>query len=278
MIIGRRSNPSMEEQAMTRQTKLTFLLFAAFCAMFAPANNAQNKSSGGAKKIDDTALSKADARAGEWITYGRNYAETRFSPLKQIDAMNVKGLGLAWVFDTQTDRGLEATPLVAGGVMYTTGSWSIVYALDARTGKQLWKWDPLVPHRYGARACCDVVNRGVALYKGKVYVGTLDGRLAALDAATGKLVWSVLTVDQSKMYTITGAPRVVKGKVIIGNGGAEFGVRGYVSAYDAETGKLRWRFYTVPGDPSKPFESPALEKAAKTWKGECWKIGDGGTV
>src|SRR5262249_48706435 len=163
---------------------------------------------------------------------------------------------------THTNRGLEATPLVIDGVMYTTGSWSVVFAIDARTGKEIWTYDPQVPKETGPKACCDVVNRGVALYKGKVYVGTLDGRLIALDAATGKPVWSVVTVDQSRPYTITGAPRVVAGKVLIGNGGAELGVRGYISAYDAETGALSWRFYTVPGDPSQPFESPALERAA----------------
>ena len=161
--------------------------------------------------------------------------------------------------------------------MYTTGSWSVVFAIDARTSKQLWKWDPQVPRTFGQKACCEVVNRGVAVYKGKVYVGSLDGRLAALNPDTGKLIWQVVTVDQNRPYTITAAPRVVKGKVLIGNGGAELGVRGYLSACDAETGKLAWRFYTVPGDPSKPFESPAMERAAKTWKGEWWKIG-GGTV
>jgi quinohemoprotein ethanol dehydrogenase len=263
---------------MTRKTRLFFLWFVICCVFFSPAPNAQTESGGAARKIDDAALRNADARTGEWITHGRDYAETRFSPLKQISAETVKKLGLAWSFDTQTDRGLEATPIVVDGMMYTTGSWSIVYALDARTGRLRWKWDPQVPHRYGAKACCDVVNRGVAVYKGKVYVGTLDGRLAALNAATGKPLWSVVTVDQSKMYTITAAPRVVKGNVIIGNGGAEFGVRGYVSAYNADTGKLAWRFHTVPGDPAKPFESPAMEKAAKTWKGEWWKMGGGGTV
>lgn len=264
---------------MNRQVKLLFLILIACCLTFLSTSTAQKKNGAApAKKIDDAALRKADERTGEWITHGRNYAETRFSPLKQINADNVGTLGLAWSFDTETNRGLEATPLITDGVMYTTGSWSIVFAIDARTGKQLWKYDPQVPHRYGPKACCDVVNRGVAVYKGKVYVGTLDGRLIALDAATGKPVWDVVTVDQSRPYTITAAPRVVKGKVIIGNGGAEFGVRGYVSAYDAETGKMAWRFYTVPGDPSKPFESAAMEKAAKTWKGEWWKIGGGGTV
>ena len=163
--------------------------------------------------------------------------------------------------------------------MYTTASWSVVYAVDAKTGRQLWKFDPEVHRKYDQLACCDVVNRGVAFYKGKVYVGALDGRLIALDAKTGKPAWSVTTVDQKQAYTITGAPRIANGKVIIGNGGAEYGVRGYVSAYDAETGKLAWRFYTVPGDPSKPQENKALDKALPTWKGDnWWKIGGGGTV
>lgn len=255
---------------MKRMLTLLFLVF-----LTAPGHGQKAPAK---RSIDDATLRNVESRAGEWLTHGRDYAETRFSPLKKIDAENVKQLGLAWSYDTGTNRGLEATPIVSGGVMYTTGSWSIVYALDARTGKELWKYDPAVPHRYGAKACCDVVNRGVALYKGRVYVGALDGRLIALDAATGKPVWSAVTVDQTKMYTITAAPRIVKGKVIIGNGGGEYGVRGYVSAYDAMTGKLVWRFYTVPGDPTQKFENPALEKAAKTWKGEWWKMGGGGTV
>ena len=153
-------------------------------------------------------------------------------------------------------------------MLFATGPWSVVYAIDARAGKLLWTFDPQVPRRYGRIACCDVVNRGVALYKGKLFVGTLDGRLIALDPATGAKLWETLTVDPERAYTITGAPRVVEGKIIIGNGGAELGVRGYVSAYDPEDGQLVWRFYTVPGDPSKPFESPALASAAKTWNGE----------
>ncbi len=229
------------------------------------------------RQVTDKALRDAGQTAGEWLTHGRDYAETRFSPLNSINAGNVKRLGLAWSFDMETTRGLEATPLVAEGVIYATGSWSVVYALDARTGEQRWRWDPEVDRAYGRRACCDVVNRGVALFDGKVFAGIIDGRLAALDAATGQPLWQVQTTDRSQPYTITGAPRVVKGKVIIGNGGAEYGVRGYVSAYEAATGKLAWRFYTVPGDPSKPFESPAMERAAKTWTGEWWKGGGGGT-
>ena len=230
------------------------------------------------KNIDDSALRSVETRPGEWLNHGRNYAETRFSPLNKINDKSVQQLGLAWAYDTNTMRGLEASPIIANGVMYTTGSWSTVYALDARTGKQLWKYDPEVPKKFGAKACCDVVNRGVALYKGKVFVGTLDGRLIALEAATGKVVWNVVTVDQTQSYTITGAPRVVKGKVLIGNGGGEYGVRGYITAYDAETGKQSWRFYVVPDDPAKGFESKAMERAAKTWDGEWWKFGGGGTV
>jgi quinohemoprotein ethanol dehydrogenase len=264
---------------MKRRVKIISAAIVFACSIYSQPLVAQKKSSRSPlKAIDDIALRNADSRKGEWVTHGRTYAETRFSPLSQINAGNVKGLALEWIFDTDTTRGLEATPIVADGKLFTTGSWSIVFAIDARTGKELWKWDPKVPGSFGQRACCDVVNRGVAVYKGKVYVGTIDGRLAALDADSGKLLWQVVTVDQKQPYTITGAPRVVKGKVIIGYGGAEFGVRGYVSAYDAETGKLAWRFYTVPGDPSKPFESPALERAAKTWTGEWWKMGGGGTV
>jgi quinohemoprotein ethanol dehydrogenase len=244
-----------------------------------PSLKAQKKSrSAVLSEVDDATLRNVETRPGEWLAHGRNQAETRYSPLKQIEVESVKQLGLAWSFDTQTTRGLEATPLVVNGVMYTTGSWSIVYALDAKTGQPIWQYDPQVPQHFGTRACCDVVNRGVAFYQNKVYVGTLDGRLVALNAATGKPVWSVVTVNQEQAYTITGAPRVVKGKVIIGNGGGEYGVRGYVSAYDAATGKLVWRFYTVPGDPAKPFENAALKKAAATWNGEWWKLGGGGTA
>jgi PQQ-dependent dehydrogenase (methanol/ethanol family) len=182
------------------------------------------------------------------------------------------------VVETDTSRGFEATPIVVDGRMYVSGPWSLVWALDAGTGEMLWSHDPEVPRETGQKACCDVVNRGVAVYRGKVYVGTLDGRLQALDAETGKLVWSTVTVDQSQPYTITGAPRVAKGKVFIGNGGGEYGVRGYLSAYDAETGELAWRFHTVPGNPADGFENAAMEMAAETWTGEWWQYGGGGTV
>lgn len=261
---------------MRRVLWILLALTVCLCTFAVRSQRAQNQKNG-VGSIDDAALKAADSRTGDWITHGRNYAETRFSPLNKINAANVRDLALSWSFETNTTRGLEATPLVVDGVMYTTGTWSVVYAIDARTGKLIWKWDPKVPRALGQRACCDVVNRGVALYKGKVYVGVLDGRLAALDAGTGQKIWETQTSDLSQPYTITGAPRVVKGKVLIGNGGAEFGVRGYLSAYDAESGKLSWRTYMVPGDPSKPFESEAMKQAAKTWTGEWWKYGGGGT-
>ena len=228
--------------------------------------------------VNDDYLIHADEHPENWLSYGRNYAEDRFSSLNQINKENVGRLGLAWSLNLETTRGVEATPLVMDGIMFLSGPWSIVYAIDTRTGKKIWTYDPQVSGAIGEKACCDVVNRGVALYKGKVYVGTLDGRLVSLDAANGKQVWEVLTVDTTKAYTITGAPRVVDGKVVIGNGGADLGVRGYVTAYDAETGEQKWRFYTVPGDPSKPFESKAMEMAAKTWAGDYWKYGGGGTA
>jgi quinohemoprotein ethanol dehydrogenase len=232
-----------------------------------------------AAPIDDARLLKADSDTANWLTHGRTYDEQRYSPLDQINERSVSRLRLAWSFETGLTRGHEATPIVVDGVMYFTGSWSVVFAVDARSGKQVWKYDPEVPKAYAAKGCCDVVNRGVAIYKGRVFVGTFDGRLVALDAATGKPLWEKITVDQSKPYTITGAPRIVKGKVIIGNGGADLGVRGFVSAYDPGSGNLLWRTYTVPGDPDLPFESEALETAVATWTGkDWWKIGGGGTV
>ena len=215
----------------------------------------------------------------EWLVHGGNYQENRHSELSQINVENVQELALEWVYELGTKRGLEATPLMENGVLYFTGDWSKVYAVDARTGEEIWIYDPAVPKAYGRKACCDVVNRGVALHENKVISGTLDGRLIGLDKTTGKLLWETLTVDQSRDYTITGAPRIVKGQVLIGNGGADYNARGYVSAYDAKTGTLNWRFYTVPGDPSKPYEQPILAEAATTWNGDVyWKYGGGGTV
>jgi quinohemoprotein ethanol dehydrogenase len=224
-----------------------------------------------------TAAAQTDA-PGDWLTHGRTYSEQRYSPLAEIAAGNVAELGLAWSFDLDTDRGQEATPLLVDGVLYFSTAWSKVFAVDARTGQEKWRFDPQVPPSHAVNACCDVVNRGVAAWGTSIFVGTLDGRLIALDRESGRELWSVATADPAKHYTITGAPRVVKGRVLIGNGGAEYGVRGYVSAYDAATGALVWRFYTVPGDPAQGFENAAMEMAAKTWAGEWWKYGGGGTV
>ena len=184
---------------------------------------------------------------------------------------------LRGVKELGTTRGLEATPLAANGILYTTGEWSIAYALDARSGAILWTFDPKIRRARTRTICCDVVNRGVALYDGKVYLGTLDGRLIALDARSGKPIWEAVTADQSQPYAISGAPRIAKGMVLIGNAGGEFGVRGYLSAYDGKSGRLVWRTYTVPGDPARGFESKALESAATTWHGKWWMAGGGGT-
>ena len=213
-----------------------------------------------------------------WLSHGRTYAEDRFVPLSKINADNVSSLGLAWYVDLPTRRGVESTPLVVDGVMYVTSSWSVVVALDATTGKRLWQYDPEVPRIAASKACCDAVNRGVAWWGDQIFVGTLDGYLVALDSASGEVRWRVPTVDQDQPYTITGAPRVIDGMVLIGNGGGEFGVRGYISAYDATNGDLVWRFYTVPGNPADGFESDAMEMAARTWTGEWWTMGGGGTV
>jgi quinohemoprotein ethanol dehydrogenase len=239
---------------------------------------AEPRSNGGAAAVDGARIIAADREPQNWLAHGRTYGEQRFSPLAKINDANVDELGLAWSYATGTTRGLQASPIVVDGTMYTTGTWSVVWALDAKTGRELWKYDPEVPRAWGRHLCCDAVNRGVAVWKGSVFFGTIDGRLVALDAKTGTRRWEVNTIDRSKPYSITGAPRVVKGKVLIGNGGGEYGVRGYLSAYDADTGKLAWRFYTVPGNPKDGFEHPELEHAAKTWNGEWWVGGGGGTV
>lgn len=236
-----------------------------------------------AGKVDAVRLTAADADGSNWMSYGRTYSEQRYSPLTQVNTDTVGKLGVAWSHEFDTDRGQEATPLIVDGTLYTTTNWSKVYAFDAKTGAPKWSYDPKVDGKRGFSACCDTVNRGVAVWNGMVYVGALDGRLIALDAATGKVKWSVMTFDQSKPYTITGAPRVIKGKVLIGNGGAEYGVRGYISAYDAATGKMAWRFYTTPNPEGKADGAASdkilAEKASGTWFGDGWKkTGGGGTV
>jgi quinohemoprotein ethanol dehydrogenase len=224
-------------------------------------------------------------REEEWLTIGGNQQMQHFSPLSDINTKNVKALGYAWEFDARSPigtihRGLEATPIVVDGVMYTSGAWGFVYALDARTGKEIWRYDPNVDASYGRRACCDVVNRGVAVWKGKVYVGTLDGYMVCLNAADGKEIWRKDSfTDRTKAYTITSPPQVAGNIVMIGNSGGEYGVRGYITAYDLNTGEQKWRFFIVPGDPAKPYEHEEMKMAAATWDPKSsWETGGGGTV
>ncbi len=228
--------------------------------------------------VDDARLANADADRENWLTHGRTYKEQRHSPLTQINQETVGRLSLAWYADMGTMRGLEATPLIVDGVLYVTSSWSILQAYDAATGARVWTYDPRVNRGHARYLCCDVVNRGPAFYRGKVYIGTIDGRLVSVDAETGVLVWEAQTTPAGKAYSITGAPRIANGKILIGNGGAEFGVRGYVSAYDAETGELIWRTYTVPGDPNDGHENEWMVAAARTWSGNWWQAGGGGTA
>jgi len=232
----------------------------------------------GAAAVDTARLGKAASEPGQWLTVGRTSDEQRFSPLTAINTDNVKQLQLAWYLDFDSNRGQEATPLAIDGVLYFSTAWSKVKAVDARTGKLLWAYDPKVPGEFAGRGCCDLVNRGVAAWKGRIYVSTYDGRLVALDAKSGAEVWSTLTLDHDKPVTSTGAPRIANGKVIIGNAGSEFGVRGYISAWDAETGKPLWRFYTVPANPADGEQAPYLKDALPSWNGDFWKWGGGGTV
>jgi alcohol dehydrogenase (cytochrome c)/quinohemoprotein ethanol dehydrogenase len=232
----------------------------------------------GAANVTDKRLLNAASEPSQWMTYGGTYSEQRYSKLSQINKSNVKDLGLVWFADYDTNLQQAGTPLAIDGVIYVSTAWSKVYAFDVKTGKTLWQYDPKTPGQWIANVCCGIVNRGIAAYDGHIFLGTLDGRLVAIDAKTGKEDWSVLTIDKTKHYSITSAPRVAKGKVLIGNSGGEYGVRGYVSAYDAKTGKLDWRFYTVPGNPADGFENEAMRKAAVTWSGDWWKLGGGGTV
>ncbi len=216
--------------------------------------------------------------SGEWRFHGGTYTDQRYSRLAHINADTINRLKLDWFAEYPSDGGQQATPLIVNGIIYVATAWNVVYAYAAGSGEELWRFDPQVPRAVLIKACCGPVSRGVAYADGKIFAATLDGRLIALGATSGKKLWETLTVPQGGRYTITGAPRVADGKVFIGNGGAEFGARGYVSAYDIDTGALAWRFYTVPGDPSKPFENPILKEAVKTWHGEWWKYGGGGTV
>ncbi len=232
--------------------------------------------------INAAMLTSAGEDDANWITHGRTYSEQRFSPLDQISVENVGELGLAWSADMDTARGQEATPLVMDGKLYLTTAWSKVKAFDAVSGELLWDYDPEVPGETAAKACCDVVNRGLATWGTSLFLGTLDGRLVSLDRDTGAVQWEVQTTDPDKSYTVTGAPRVIDGKIIIGNGGAEFGVRGYVAAYDVNDGEELWRFYTVPDGREDEESAEYMQAAAETWNTEVLAgsdaIGGGGTV
>jgi quinohemoprotein ethanol dehydrogenase len=230
--------------------------------------------------VTNERLLKAELEPSQWMTYNGTYSEQRFSRLTGIKRDNVKQLGLEWFADYDTNLTQAGTPLQIDGVLYVSTAWSKVYAFDARTGKQLWQYDPKTPGEWIRNVCCGIVNRGIAAYNGKIYIGTLDGRLVAIDAKTGKEAWSTLTIDKTKHYSITSAPRIAKGMVFIGNSGGEYGIRGYIAAYDAETGKQVWRVYTVPGNPNEPQENAALTKAAATWpkNNDWWGIGGGGSV
>ena len=233
-----------------------------------------------ARRVDDSVLKNAAKSGDEWLTYGQNPQETRYSPLKQIDATNVSRLKLAWSYDLGQGGGnQEATPLVWNGTLYGITNWSVVFAVDARTGKERWRWDPEVNQEaVFPSVCCGIVNRGIAIYQNLIIAPIIDGRLEALDAQTGKPVWESRVAYPQDNYSITMAPRIAKGKVIIGVSGSEYPVRGFFSAFDALTGRFAWKFYTVPGDPTKPFENAAMKKAAETWSPEAWKMGGGGSV
>jgi len=231
-------------------------------------------------QVDSKRLLAIDAEPGAWLAGGRDFGSTHYSPLETLTRDNLNTLGFAWDFATGTDRGMEATPIVVDGVMYTSGVAGRVYALEAATGKLLWRFEPPADLKYTRGSCCDQVNRGVAVWQGRVYVASIDGILYSLDAHDGHVLWKADTiVDRTRGYTITGAPQVAGNVVVIGNGGAELDARGYISAYKLDDGTQAWRFFIVPGDPSKPVENPELEQAAKTWDpNRQWQLGGGGTA
>ncbi|MEY2852955.1 MAG: hypothetical protein RL030_87, partial [Pseudomonadota bacterium] len=232
-----------------------------------------------AGRIDAPRMAAVGDEPGQWLTTGRDGGKTHYSPLDQVNTRNVDRLGYAWLFDTGTNRGMEATPVVVDGVLYASGVSGRVYALDAKTGALRWRFEPQVDLRNARDACCDLVNRGVAVWRGKVYVGTFDGYLHALDARTGRVLWRVDTIEDRRLaYSVTGAPQVAGRVVVIGNGGAEFESRGYVSGYDLDTGRRVWRFHTVPGNLAQPQDNAALERAAKSWQGANLGFGGGGNA
>jgi quinohemoprotein ethanol dehydrogenase len=231
-------------------------------------------------KILRNAGAANDVLSGSWLSYGRTQGETRYSPLKQINDTNAKRLGLAWSYVVGAGGGnQEGTPLMWNNTLYGITTWSVVYALDARTGKELWRWDPEVNQStVRSKICCGIVNRGIAIYNGMIIVPVTDGRLQALDAITGKPVWESRMAYPQDLYTLTMAPRIAGGKVIIGASGGDKPTRGFFAAFDAATGHQAWKFYTVPGNPELPAENDAMKAALKTWGGDFWTKGGGGAV
>jgi quinohemoprotein ethanol dehydrogenase len=231
-------------------------------------------------KVLRNAGSANDALPGSWLTYGRTQGETRYSPLKQINDTNAKRLGLAWSYVTGAGGGnQEGTPLMWNNTLYGITTWSVVYALDAKTGKELWRWDPEINQTaVRPKICCGIVNRGLAIYNGMIIAAINDGRLQALDAITGKPVWESRVAYLQDLYTLTMAPRIAGGKVIIGASGGDKPTRGFFAAFDAATGHQSWKFYTVPGNPELPAENDAMKAALKTWGGDFWTKGGGGAV
>jgi quinohemoprotein ethanol dehydrogenase len=266
----------MNSRTMASATMLAALIATAAGIAVAASAAAGDPPAG---RIDAQRLGALDGEPGQWFTTGRDGGKTHYSPLDGINAQNVERLGHAWSFETGTNRGMEATPVIVDGVLFASGVAGRVYALDAASGALRWRFEPRLDLRNARDACCDLVNRGVAVWRGKVYVGSFDGHLHALDARDGRVLWSVDTIEDRRLaYSVTGAPQVAGRVVVIGNGGAEFESRGYVSGYDLDSGRLVWRFHTVPGDLSKPQSNAALQKAAQTWRGANLGLGGGGNA
>ncbi|MCL6249694.1 PQQ-dependent dehydrogenase, methanol/ethanol family [Altererythrobacter sp. KTW20L] len=260
------------------------LLLASCAPSSTRVESTPNAAQAGPASVDTARMLATEdpANIGNWMSHGRNWGEDRFSPLTQINDGNVSQLGLAWFDDLETMRGVQATPLVVDGVLYNESIYNIVTAYNAATGAKLWTYDPQVGPEWARLACCGPSSRGIAAWGGKIFIAALDGRLIAVDAASGAEVWSVQTFDRAEAYSITGAPRVYDGRVVIGNGGADYGVRGFVAAFDAGTGEQLWKFYTVPGNPADgpdgEASDSAMEIALPTWHGEWWRYGGGGTA
>jgi len=279
---------------MIRTRLIPFFLLLTGLAGCSPADNETSQSSmqndagasssevsvvsGSAANVSQQRLLDAENEPGQWMMVGGTYDEKHYSPLDEINRDNISELNLSWFADYDVNLSQQGTPLYIDGVIYVSTAWSMVNAFDARSGELLWHYDPQTNREIVTKVCCGIVNRGIAAYEGKIYLGTLDGYIVAINANTGVEEWRKLTVDPDAQYTITSAPRIIKGQVLIGNSGSEKTARGYLGAYDAQTGEDLWRVYTVPGNPELGFETPQMEMAAATWSGQWWELGGGGTV